>query len=176
MAPEVLDESLNKSHFQPYIMADIYSFGLIIWEMARRCITGGRNLKCFWLYFFTYLKTNYLIYMSPMSGCPRTTLRSCGFITVTHIVVEVPRAKLRKSKPGFQQPFAVCSERTSFSPPSPAGQDCHPEGLGLLAWSSARLVCTRTQPHKRKWVQITAVFAPTIPWRTLESGWQSGPR
>uniref|UniRef100_A0A2K5RZH0 receptor protein serine/threonine kinase n=1 Tax=Cebus imitator TaxID=2715852 RepID=A0A2K5RZH0_CEBIM len=41
MAPEVLDESLNKNHFQPYIMADIYSFGLIIWEMARRCITGG---------------------------------------------------------------------------------------------------------------------------------------
>lgn len=41
MAPEVLDESLSKNHFQPYIMADIYSFGLIIWEMARRCITGG---------------------------------------------------------------------------------------------------------------------------------------
>uniref|UniRef100_F6YLU3 receptor protein serine/threonine kinase n=1 Tax=Monodelphis domestica TaxID=13616 RepID=F6YLU3_MONDO len=41
MAPEVLDESLNKNHFQPYIMADIYSFGLIMWEMARRCVTGG---------------------------------------------------------------------------------------------------------------------------------------
>ncbi|XP_064418754.1 bone morphogenetic protein receptor, type IAa isoform X1 [Latimeria chalumnae] len=41
MAPEVLDESLNKNHFQAYIMADIYSFGLIIWEMARRCVTGG---------------------------------------------------------------------------------------------------------------------------------------
>uniref|UniRef100_A0ACB8F8G2 Uncharacterized protein n=1 Tax=Sphaerodactylus townsendi TaxID=933632 RepID=A0ACB8F8G2_9SAUR len=26
---------------RPYIMADIYSFGLIIWEMARRCVTGG---------------------------------------------------------------------------------------------------------------------------------------
>lgn len=46
MAPEVLDESLNKNHFQPYIMADIYSFGLIIWEMARRCVTGGK-LLCF---------------------------------------------------------------------------------------------------------------------------------
>lgn len=46
MAPEVLDESLNKNHFQPYIMADIYSFGLIIWEMARRCITGGKTLGC----------------------------------------------------------------------------------------------------------------------------------
>ncbi|KAJ1143741.1 hypothetical protein NDU88_010046 [Pleurodeles waltl] len=41
MAPEVLDETLNKNHFQAYIMADIYSFGLIIWEMSRRCVTGG---------------------------------------------------------------------------------------------------------------------------------------
>uniref|UniRef100_A0A8C6VVX5 receptor protein serine/threonine kinase n=1 Tax=Nothobranchius furzeri TaxID=105023 RepID=A0A8C6VVX5_NOTFU len=41
MAPEVLDESLNKNHFQAYIMADIYSYGLVVWEMTRRCITGG---------------------------------------------------------------------------------------------------------------------------------------
>ena len=40
LAPEVLNESLNKNHFQPYIMADIYSFGLIIWEMAHHCIKG----------------------------------------------------------------------------------------------------------------------------------------
>lgn len=43
MAPEVLDESLNKNHFLAYIMADIYSFGLVIWEMARRCVTGGTH-------------------------------------------------------------------------------------------------------------------------------------
>ncbi|XP_056616509.1 bone morphogenetic protein receptor, type IAa isoform X2 [Triplophysa dalaica] len=41
MAPEVLDETLNKNHFQAYITADIYSYGLVIWEMARRCVTGG---------------------------------------------------------------------------------------------------------------------------------------
>ncbi|TNM89676.1 hypothetical protein fugu_003910 [Takifugu bimaculatus] len=40
MPPEVLDETLNKSHFQSYIMADMYSFGLILWEIARRCISG----------------------------------------------------------------------------------------------------------------------------------------
>lgn len=43
MAPEVLDESLNKNHFQAYIMADMYSYGLVIWEMARRCVTGGTH-------------------------------------------------------------------------------------------------------------------------------------
>lgn len=46
MAPEVLDESLNKNHFQAYIMADMYSYGLVIWEMARRCVTGGRKTRC----------------------------------------------------------------------------------------------------------------------------------
>uniref|UniRef100_A0A8C4R556 receptor protein serine/threonine kinase n=1 Tax=Eptatretus burgeri TaxID=7764 RepID=A0A8C4R556_EPTBU len=41
MAPELLDESINHNHFQSYIMADIYSFGLILWEVARRCVSGG---------------------------------------------------------------------------------------------------------------------------------------
>lgn len=43
MAPEVLGETLNKNHFQAYIMADIYSYGLVIWEISRRCITGGTD-------------------------------------------------------------------------------------------------------------------------------------
>lgn len=43
MAPEVLDESLNRNHFQSYIMADMYSFGLILWEVARRCVSGGKQ-------------------------------------------------------------------------------------------------------------------------------------
>lgn len=47
MAPEVLDESLNKNHFQAYIMADMYSYGLVVWEMARRCVSGGTStLTC----------------------------------------------------------------------------------------------------------------------------------
>ncbi|XP_061554495.1 bone morphogenetic protein receptor, type IBb [Phycodurus eques] len=41
MPPEVLDETLNKTTFRSFIMADMYSFGLIVWEMARRCVTGG---------------------------------------------------------------------------------------------------------------------------------------
>ncbi|XP_019742643.1 bone morphogenetic protein receptor, type IBb [Hippocampus comes] len=41
MPPEVLDETLNRTHFQSFIMADMYSFGLIVWEMARRCVSGG---------------------------------------------------------------------------------------------------------------------------------------
>ncbi|KAH1175326.1 hypothetical protein KIL84_008200, partial [Mauremys mutica] len=41
MPPEVLDQSLKRNHFQSYLMADMYSFGLILWEVARRCVSEG---------------------------------------------------------------------------------------------------------------------------------------
>ncbi|XP_036331833.1 TGF-beta receptor type-1 isoform X2 [Rhagoletis pomonella] len=40
MAPEVLDESMNAQHFDSYKRADVYAFGLILWEIARRCNIG----------------------------------------------------------------------------------------------------------------------------------------
>lgn len=42
MAPEVLDESLNPANFEAFKMADMYSFGLVVWEMCRRCVTGDK--------------------------------------------------------------------------------------------------------------------------------------
>ncbi|ELT99041.1 hypothetical protein CAPTEDRAFT_227433 [Capitella teleta] len=41
MAPEVLDETINMAHFESFKRADVYSFGLVLWEIARRCTTGG---------------------------------------------------------------------------------------------------------------------------------------
>lgn len=41
MAPEVLDETLNINHFDSFKRADVYAFGLILWEIARRCNIGG---------------------------------------------------------------------------------------------------------------------------------------
>ncbi|XP_041987327.1 TGF-beta receptor type-1 isoform X2 [Aricia agestis] len=37
MAPEVLDETMDCRQFDPYKRSDVYSFGLVLWEMARRC-------------------------------------------------------------------------------------------------------------------------------------------
>uniref|UniRef100_H2YCZ8 receptor protein serine/threonine kinase n=1 Tax=Ciona savignyi TaxID=51511 RepID=H2YCZ8_CIOSA len=44
MAPEILDETLNMLHFDSFKRADIYSLGLVFWEVVRRCNIGGQNL------------------------------------------------------------------------------------------------------------------------------------
>ena len=41
MAPELLDGSINAALFESYRMVDVYSFGLIMWEVARRCEVHG---------------------------------------------------------------------------------------------------------------------------------------
>lgn len=42
MAPEILDRSININNFDAHKIADMYSFGLVLWEMSRRCITGDK--------------------------------------------------------------------------------------------------------------------------------------
>ncbi|KAL0963774.1 hypothetical protein UPYG_G00313390 [Umbra pygmaea] len=41
MAPELLDDSINISSFESFKRADIYSLGLVFWELARRCSVRG---------------------------------------------------------------------------------------------------------------------------------------
>lgn len=41
MAPEILDETINTHSFESFKRADIYSLGLVFWELARRCSVRG---------------------------------------------------------------------------------------------------------------------------------------
>jgi TGF-beta receptor type-1 len=41
LPPEVLNETMNTSDFDSFKRADIYSLGLVFWEMTRRCIVNG---------------------------------------------------------------------------------------------------------------------------------------
>lgn len=50
MAPELLDETLNPEIFDSFKRVDVYAFGLVFWEMARRCLSGG------WYIFSLYLQ------------------------------------------------------------------------------------------------------------------------
>lgn len=36
MAPEVLTETLNPDSFESFKCVDVYAFGLVLWEIARR--------------------------------------------------------------------------------------------------------------------------------------------
>ncbi|XP_022900135.1 bone morphogenetic protein receptor type-1B isoform X1 [Onthophagus taurus] len=42
MAPEILDGTINPANFDAHKMADIYSLGLVLWEMLKRTATGDK--------------------------------------------------------------------------------------------------------------------------------------
>lgn len=41
MAPEVLSKTIKTTSIHSYVMADVYAFSLIMWEVLRRCQTHG---------------------------------------------------------------------------------------------------------------------------------------
>lgn len=43
MAPEVLDESIQTDCFDAYKRVDIWAFGLVLWEIARRTYSNGES-------------------------------------------------------------------------------------------------------------------------------------
>ncbi len=43
MAPEILDGTINAMMFESYRMVDIYCFGLVMWEVARRIEVNGKE-------------------------------------------------------------------------------------------------------------------------------------
>lgn len=51
MAPEILDDAMNTNIFESFKRADIYSLGLVYWEVARRCCIGG-ELSALPFFFF----------------------------------------------------------------------------------------------------------------------------
>lgn len=45
MAPEVLDESIQTDCFDAYKRVDIWAFGLVLWEIARRTVSNGEQQR-----------------------------------------------------------------------------------------------------------------------------------
>ncbi|CAH0551587.1 unnamed protein product [Brassicogethes aeneus] len=41
MSPEILDETIRMDYFESFRRADVYSLGLVLWEMSRRTISNG---------------------------------------------------------------------------------------------------------------------------------------
>ena len=42
MAPELLEEAMNVDAFESFKRVDVYAFGLVLWEIARRCQVNGK--------------------------------------------------------------------------------------------------------------------------------------
>ena len=70
MAPEVLDGSVVKS-FESYKRADVYSFGLVLWEITRRTFTEGTSYSV--LHFFVSLSRS-CCYKRRPTCCPESCL------------------------------------------------------------------------------------------------------
>jgi hypothetical protein len=45
MAPEILSESLDPASFDSFKAADIYSLGLVLWEIGRRTSTPDKKVR-----------------------------------------------------------------------------------------------------------------------------------
>ena len=41
MPPEFLEDNVHVRHFDAYKRGDVYAFGLVLWEVARKCVSGG---------------------------------------------------------------------------------------------------------------------------------------
>lgn len=41
MSPEILEEMMNTNSFDSFKQADIYAFGLVLWEIGRKCVFDG---------------------------------------------------------------------------------------------------------------------------------------
>ena len=46
MAPELLEEKLNPKYFESFVRTDIYSFGIVLWEICWRSNSPAGNQSC----------------------------------------------------------------------------------------------------------------------------------
>ena len=52
MAPEILDDTIARNHFEAFKQADMYSLSLVLWEIGQRCEVAGITLYNFLLLCF----------------------------------------------------------------------------------------------------------------------------
>ncbi|KAK3720308.1 hypothetical protein QZH41_020389, partial [Actinostola sp. cb2023] len=58
LSPELLIDDSTVLSFTAYQKSDMYAFGLVLWEMARRCETGEGEIDSYELPFFDRLQCN----------------------------------------------------------------------------------------------------------------------
>lgn len=104
MAPEVLDETINMRHFDSFKCADIYALGLVYWEIARRCNSGGQIL-C----FHSGYSTSVFCFLLAGNNCDRWP-QLCSVLGV-HEEYQLPYFDLVPSDPSIEEMRRVVCEQ-----------------------------------------------------------------
>ena len=79
----MLDETIDKNRFDSWKMADVYSLGLVFWELGRRCNVGGIYEE----YQLPYFEVKIAIYEFLFSQFfKKTQLHAQHQLTYDHIV------------------------------------------------------------------------------------------
>jgi len=76
LAPEMLDETIDKNRFDSWKMADVYSLGLVFWELGRRCNVGGIYEE-YQLPYFEVVAPDPTIEEMKMAVCEKKIRPSC---------------------------------------------------------------------------------------------------
>ena len=88
MAPEILDESFHMNSFESFKRADIYSLGLVFWELARRCsVRGTLNGSCLFAHRMLFKGGYILMFFSTLYISPVFTRQiRTGMINKTFVL------------------------------------------------------------------------------------------
>ena len=86
MAPEVIDDSIQKQNFDAYKQADIYSMGLVLWEIVRRCVTHGMK-QIFFLFYHSSLQTEITVYYVYIDRIEKDVLKAMNYILLDCCIV-----------------------------------------------------------------------------------------
>jgi serine/threonine protein kinase len=77
LPPELLDETLSPQHFDSWKRADVYSLGLVFWEMGRRCSGGGIMEEEFQLPYYDVVQPDPSLEEMRMVVCDKKMRPTC---------------------------------------------------------------------------------------------------
>jgi len=77
MAPELLDETINEKAFDCWKRADVYSLGLVYWELARRCQYNGMTAQDYQMPYYDVVNPDPTIEEMKIVVCHKKVRPQC---------------------------------------------------------------------------------------------------
>uniref|UniRef100_A0A914VD03 receptor protein serine/threonine kinase n=1 Tax=Plectus sambesii TaxID=2011161 RepID=A0A914VD03_9BILA len=149
MAPEVLDKTLNVKDFNSFKHADIYSYALVLWELARRVDNGPlpANMST----NAPSLSNDSSIPTDPVAHSPSPTLskRSDESSTGTARPYEPPFEGMVASDPSFEEMKQIVCEEQRRPPLEESWRSDEFKGTSLHLLADLMIECWSSKPSCR---------------------------